>query len=141
MAAQPVYQPSRQGEPPLLLRVRITLSALHLTKLKWFATVNRHLLYTIDSAVLTLELSSFALAGMTVSMLSNVLLFTLSPRFIISVRELYVRDTQRQWQWNSGIDTGFGVSGQSCATMEIETLVAERPLEMQVVIVTTEFRD
>ena len=31
------------------------------------------------------------------------------PRFIVSVRELYVRDLHGRWQ---GIDTGFGVLSQ-----------------------------
>ena len=34
------------------------------------------------------------------------------PRFIISVRELYDRDTRRGWQ---GVDTGFGVLSQPIA--------------------------
>ena len=41
-----------------------------------------------------------------------ILLFSMMPRFIISIRELYDRDLRRRWQ---GIDTGFGVLSQPTA--------------------------
>ena len=40
--------------------------------------------------------------------LEYVLVFTLSPRFILSIRELYARDVQGRR--GEGIDTGFGLS-------------------------------
>ena len=40
--------------------------------------------------------------------LTSILLCSMMPRFIISVRELYDREPGRQ----QGIDTGFGVSSQ-----------------------------
>lgn len=42
------------------------------------------------------------------SILANVPMYTLTPRFIISMRELYARDVQCDHM--SGIDTGFGLS-------------------------------
>ena len=40
--------------------------------------------------------------------LEYVLVFTLSPRFILSIRDLYARDVQGRH--GEGIDTGFGLS-------------------------------
>ena len=40
--------------------------------------------------------------------LEYVPMFTLSPRFILSIRELYARDVQGRR--GEGIDTGFGLS-------------------------------
>ena len=40
--------------------------------------------------------------------LQYVPMFTLTPRFILSIRELYARDVQSRH--GSGIDTGFGLS-------------------------------
>jgi hypothetical protein len=52
--------------------------------------------------------------------LTNILLCSMMPRFIISVRELYDLDPSRRQQ---GIDTGFGVSsridGQNAAMSAI----------------------
>lgn len=42
-----------------------------------------------------------------------VLLFSMIPRFIIGIRELYHRDRRRRWQ---GIDTGFGVFSEPTAS-------------------------
>ncbi|KAF8558548.1 hypothetical protein OG21DRAFT_1503924 [Imleria badia] len=57
-----------------------------------------------------------------------------------------MRDAQRYWQANSGIDTAFGFSGQSRSTLKFANAEAgtlpESALEMpQAVIVTTEFAD
>lgn len=51
---------------------------------------------------------------MLTDVLSFILLFVLSPRFIMSVRELYEHDSRRGGQRGSGlgIDSGFGLSGQ-----------------------------
>ena len=141
MGVQPVYQPARQGGHPLLFRVCPTLPSLDLTKLIWPAVFNRHLLYTFDSAVIAFEFSSGDVSGLVITTLSYVSLFTLCPRFILSVRELYACDGQRHRQWESTIDSGFGVLGQSRANMEISTLVVPRPMEMQVMVVGMELRD
>lgn len=45
---------------------------------------------------------------MPLAVLEYVPLFTLTPRFIISIRELYARDVQGRR--GGGIDTGFGLS-------------------------------
>ena len=45
---------------------------------------------------------------MLLSILQVVPLFTLTPRFIISIRELYARDAQ--CGRGEGIDTGFGLT-------------------------------
>ena len=52
-------------------------------------------------------------SAIILSMLSALALYPLMPRFIISVRELYDRDSRGRWQ---GIDTGFGVLSQSVAS-------------------------
>ncbi|KAF8442136.1 hypothetical protein L210DRAFT_3644296 [Boletus edulis BED1] len=43
------------------------------------------------------------------SIFAAVVLFTLTPRFVLNVRELYVLDTQGRWD----IDAGFGLSSQA----------------------------
>ena len=141
MGAQSVYQPACQGGHPLLFRVCPTPPSLDLTKLTWLAVFNRHFLYTFDSAVIASDFSFGDVSGLVITLLSYVSLFTLCPRFILSVRELYACDGQRHYQWESTIDTGFGVSGQSRANTEIGTLLVQRPLEMQVMVVRTELRD
>lgn len=40
--------------------------------------------------------------------LENVPMYTLTPRFILSIREMYARDVQGRRE--GGIDTGFGLS-------------------------------
>ena len=45
---------------------------------------------------------------MLLGILEVVPLFTLTPRFIISIRELYTRDVQ--YRHGEGIDTGFGLT-------------------------------
>ena len=45
-------------------------------------------------------------------LLSVVTLYPVIPRFVLSVRELYERDSRGRWQ---GIDTGFGVSSRTFA--------------------------
>ncbi|KAN0094453.1 hypothetical protein V8E55_002740 [Tylopilus felleus] len=71
-----------------------------------------HLIYSIDWLVASLDLNNGGALSLAMDMLSYILLFTLSPRFIISVREMYTRDTQRFWDGTSGIDTGFGSGRQ-----------------------------
>jgi hypothetical protein len=70
----------------------------------------RRLLYDIPSVVTispTLDILILFLAGS-----ANILLFSMMPRFIIGVRELYHHDCHRRWQ---GVDTGFGVFSQPTA--------------------------
>lgn len=45
-------------------------------------------------------------------MFSYITLYSLMPRFIISIRELYDGDLRCRWQ---GIDTGFGILSQPIA--------------------------
>ena len=52
------------------------------------------------------------------NILEVVPLFTLTPRFIISIRELYARDVQ--CRRGEGIDTGFGLtSGRGAVEAEV----------------------
>lgn len=46
--------------------------------------------------------------GSLLLILEYVPMFTLTPRFIVSIRELYARDVQDRR--GGGIDTGFGLS-------------------------------
>ncbi|KAF8553272.1 hypothetical protein OG21DRAFT_1267462 [Imleria badia] len=48
-------------------------------------------------------------AGSVMTMLIFILMFILSPRFIINVRELHSRKLVHGNGWNKGIDTGFGM--------------------------------
>ena len=52
-------------------------------------------------------------AFLLLSILSYITITTLSPRFIISIRELYDRDLRGRW---NGIDSGFGVLSQAGAS-------------------------
>jgi hypothetical protein len=45
-------------------------------------------------------------------LLAYVPLFTLVPRFIVSIREMYARDVHRGR--GDGIDTGFGLMSSGC---------------------------
>ena len=51
-------------------------------------------------------------AVLILSVLSFITIAPMSPRFIISIRELYDRDLRGRW---NGIDSGFGVSSQAVA--------------------------
>lgn len=88
--------------------------------------------------MITLGSNNLQLLGLTMDMLSYVSLFTLCPRFILSVRELYILDSRRYWSGESGIDTGFGFEGQSPSSVMFEDAEAdalsERALEMQAVV-------
>ena len=55
---------------------------------------------------------------MLLGILQVVPLFTLTPRFIISIRELYARDVQ--CRRGDGIDTGFGLTSSRGA---VETVI------------------
>lgn len=103
-----------------------------------FPPADRYLLYNIDFDVITLGSNNLQLLGLTMDMLSYVSLFTLCPRFILSVRELYILDSRRYWSGESGIDTGFGFEGQSPSSVMFEDAEAdalsERALEMQAVV-------
>ena len=51
------------------------------------------------------------------TMLATIVMFILSPRFIISVRELYVDNLLRMSGESMGVDTGFGI-GKSPSSLE-----------------------
>ncbi|KAF8452747.1 hypothetical protein L210DRAFT_3755748 [Boletus edulis BED1] len=72
-----------------------------------------HLLYSIDADVITAQLNPLSLQAMMMDLVSYILLFTLCPRFIMSVRELYASDTRLKWERESGVDTGFGFTAHS----------------------------
>ncbi|KAN0094808.1 hypothetical protein V8E55_003095 [Tylopilus felleus] len=79
---------------------------------------NRHLLYNINSFIAgPTNANSVGVVGILTDVLSYILLFILCPRFIMSVRELYNRDTQYGWRRGSGIDSGFGFGGGGNAAM------------------------
>jgi len=50
---------------------------------------------------------------------SNVPVFALTPRFILSIRALYARDTRRC----CGIDTGFGLSSLGNPIADVSAIV------------------
>jgi len=50
---------------------------------------------------------------MVMAMLSFISMFVLSPRFIVSVRELYMRNLLRVSGRHQGVDSGFGISKSS----------------------------
>ena len=52
-------------------------------------------------------------------------MYTLTPRFVMSIRELYARDAQKGVHCGGGIDTGFGLSSPSCGTCGTRILFAD----------------
>jgi len=52
---------------------------------------------------------------------ATVPLFTLTPRFIMNIRELYVRDSQGRW--DRDIDTGFGLSNGAGIGVGVSTTI------------------
>ena len=50
-------------------------------------------------------------------LLEYVPVFTLTPRFILSIREMYARDIEGKC--GGEIDSGFGLSSCSCNTSEL----------------------
>ena len=55
-----------------------------------------------------------------VNALVMILLFSMMPRFIISIREVYDHDLDCHWQ---GIDSGFGVLSQPTASQDMSVSV------------------
>ncbi|KAI9570989.1 hypothetical protein HD554DRAFT_233238 [Boletus coccyginus] len=54
--------------------------------------------------------------GMVMAMLSFISMFVLSPRFIVSIRELHLHSLLHVRGRHKGIDTGFGISKSSRVT-------------------------
>ncbi|KAF8549538.1 hypothetical protein OG21DRAFT_1500343 [Imleria badia] len=70
------------------------------------------LLNLINVLVVSGNFPTVGWAVIPLAILEYVPLFTLSPRFIMSIRELYARDVRGGR--GGGIDTGFGLSLSSC---------------------------
>ncbi|KAF8126809.1 hypothetical protein EV363DRAFT_1173849 [Boletus edulis] len=68
------------------------------------------LYYVINFLGILGVLPSGGWARQALLVIANIPLYTLAPRFIIDLRELYVRDTQGRW--DNGMDTGFGLSSR-----------------------------
>ena len=60
---------------------------------------------------------------MVLTVMRYVPIFTLTPRFIMSLRELYARDVQGRR--GGGIDTGFGLSSSSCGAGRMAVMIAD----------------
>lgn len=59
-------------------------------------------------------------AGLVLMVAANVPLYTLTPRFVINVRELYASETQACW--DRDIDTGFGFTSRAAGSTTIGTI-------------------
>ena len=66
----------------------------------------------IQSGSLTISIT----AVVFLTALSYITIVPMSPRFIISIRELYDRDLRGRW---NGIDSGFGVLSQAGASEDV----------------------
>ena len=67
------------------------------------------LLYTLFNLLIFLSVIPWrGWLSKALMIISTVPLYTLTPRFVVNVRELYVLDTQGRV--NRDIDTGFGLS-------------------------------
>ncbi|KAF8452762.1 hypothetical protein L210DRAFT_3626779 [Boletus edulis BED1] len=54
---------------------------------------------------------------------ADVLLYTLTPRFVMNIRELYVLDIQGRWDIDSDIDSGFGLSSRAGRGVGVSTTI------------------
>ncbi|KAF8126724.1 hypothetical protein EV363DRAFT_1173824, partial [Boletus edulis] len=59
--------------------------------------------------------------GPALVVVATVPLFTLTPRFVMNIRELYVRDAQGRW--DRDIDTGFGLSNGAGGGVGVSTTI------------------
>lgn len=60
-----------------------------------------------------------------ISIMEYVVMFTLTPRFILNLRELYARNVQGRRASAGGIDTGFGLSTVSSGAGESAVMFAD----------------
>ena len=119
VATQPVHDLVHQARYPLFLCVRprliLSLSSLLLSKLaKLLTELMVTLRYSILLLILIELLNVYGYVPIDgwqfdlMLMLQYVPMFTLTPRFILSIRELYALDVQGRR--GGGVDTGFGLS-------------------------------
>lgn len=73
----------------------------------------RYMLFTLSISVLPTESTFSSYALLITGVVSNIVVITMTPQFIISLRELYDQDLRGRWE---GIDTGFGVLSRPAAS-------------------------
>ncbi|KAN0080150.1 hypothetical protein V8E55_009716 [Tylopilus felleus] len=61
----------------------------------------------------TIYFLAYIYALLITGVVSNIVVITMTPQFIISLRELYDQDLRGRWE---GIDTGFGVLSRPAAS-------------------------
>ena len=113
------YDFARRAGGPLFLCVRLhfLLSSIFLAAIRARKTPTERIATFRRSILLfaLIDVSSFSAYFPTggwqlilLPILQTVPIFTLTPRFILNIRELYARDVQGRR--GGGIDTGFGLS-------------------------------
>ena len=73
----------------------------------------RNVFYNVTGLIQLENVAISNTAALSLGVLSNIMIIPMSPRFIISIRELYDRDLRGRW---NGIDSGFGVLSQAGAS-------------------------
>ena len=114
VAIQSVHEFTSQAGHPLFLRVRPCPLVLPAIRAKPAERTNGHLLYSIflfallDVLGITGRLPTGGWQLVVLFLLEYLPMYTLTPRFIISIRKLYAHDARGRCV--GGIDTGFGLS-------------------------------
>lgn len=115
MARQPLHEPACQGRRPLLPCVRppLPLYPKPETQLELMVTFRDSIqVFNLVLALATLgKLPTDGPGWILATILQYVPLFTFTPRFVISMRELYAQDGKGRAV--GGVDTAFGLSAIS----------------------------
>lgn len=111
MAAQPVYQTPCPTRYPVLCHVGCQVVLSNINEANG-SLHDRNFLYAIVTQGL-FSLTINQTLGLVLTSTLDILMFTLNPRFILSIRELYAHTSRVQ-----GVDTGFGMlSGHDSTTL------------------------
>ena len=121
LATQSVYESTRQAGHPLFRRVR------PLPHASSTLTITCHHSIFLYNFVVVFNYSGGVWQGFLLYILAYVPMCTLTPRFILSIRELYARDVQGRR--GEGIDSGFGLLATVGTAMEFADVEPNEGLE------------
>ena len=115
VAAQSVYEPARQAGDSLFHSVRplsfipaLSSVVIQTRKAKELTITFHHSIFVFGLLDAFFLSGMFPTGGALLLLVEYIPMYTLTPRFILSIRELYARDVEGRR--GEGIDTGFGLS-------------------------------
>jgi len=116
--------PQSPSIPSILLPILLLSTCTETNHLNIFSCAFRYTLSIISSAVVQNFLKISSTWQVILILLCYTTIFPIMPRFFISMRELYDRDTHACWQ---GVDTGFGVFSQpiACENVAVSAIAFE----------------